>query len=147
MGISVKHFVGMLFLFSMLTLNDSSNIAHGEVGAFRTCYRFTTGLPGAPTLVFKGVVSNPNKTSHGVGHLSWTVSPPVNEELPMHGHFMQNGKEIKFHAVGSKPGAMMSFLLILPDGWGKPGKAHFRWYANNKFGNSSELVPAKPCED
>ncbi len=65
----------------------------------------------------------------------------------MHGHFTQNGKEIKLVAVGAKPDAMLSVLLILPDGWGKPGKAHFKWYANDKFGASSEFVPAKPCQD
>jgi hypothetical protein len=137
----------MVVFFSVLALVAPANTAQGaeEAAAFPTCYRIGTGLPGAPTLTVQWVVSTIHQTVSGVGTVTQAVNPPLNLHVNMHGHYMMDGDEVWVTAVGAKPGGAIMVRLILPDGWGKPGKADFRWYANNRFGDSGGNVPAAPC--
>jgi hypothetical protein len=147
MGISSKSLgIGMMMVLSLLVVAPLSGTATAADEAFITCYRCGTGLPGAPTLTIKGVVSPQREIFQGIGVLTQAVSPPINLEVPLTGHYDPNSKTVELLFSGGRPGGVVKGILVLSGGWGKPGKCQFFWYANNKFGNSDGMVPAAPCK-
>lgn len=147
MSFPLRCVVAVMVVCSMFAFALPGTTAQGaeEAAVFPVCYRGGTGLPGAPMLTLQLVVSAENEMVSGVGVLTQAVSPPLNLHVNVHGHFVQEGKEVIVTAVGAKPGGAVQAVLILPSGWGQPGKADFKWYANNHFGDSGGTVPAAPC--
>lgn len=148
MGISQKSMVVAVIVFFMLVVAPlgSTATAAERAAVFPVCYRCGTGLPGAPTLTILGSVSTQISEISATGVVTQAVSPPLNLHATMRGAFIWDGKSVEVHAVGYSREGFVTLVLILPDGWGKPGKASFSWYTKGHHGDSGGNVPAAPCK-
>lgn len=119
--------------------------------AFLANYRCATGMDGARTLTLELVVStpydNPGLTSvNGLGTITQPTNPPLNIKTKISGiiHMLNGPTSVAMTGTSFITGAEnFQGVLVLPDGWGKPGSASYRYVRNGEFVDVGP-VEAKP---
>lgn len=122
-------------------------------GLFPVAYRVTNGMIGATTLTMHLVVDAPTETVHGVGRVTNTENPPVDEPTRLDGDFtymtvMPNNSHILLVLNGSGPlgtitplqGPNVRFRGVLSADW-KTGTATYSYTTDGTNWTTETDVP------
>jgi hypothetical protein len=104
------------------------------MSAFLANYRCGSGAAGAQTLELRLLVATPLSdpeqapTVHGLGTITQATNPPLDLTTNISGIVHMVNGPTAVAMVGTSVSGQQNFqgVLVLPNGWGKPGSATYR---------------------